>query len=58
MICHQVFGWVRSHGNDVQVHVRVTIPARPNKEEVQLVEKLRDLHEAASKRPSFGGFKF
>ena len=39
-----------------QVHVRVSIPQRPSKEEVQLVEQLRDT--VKDKKPGFAGFKF
>lgn len=38
--------------------MRVSIPTRPSKEETQLVEKLKEVQQTASKRPSFGGFKF
>ena len=42
----------------LQVHVNVSIPARPSKEETQLVEKLREVQAEQSKRPSFGKWKF
>lgn len=42
----------------VQVHVRVNIPTKPGKEEVKLVEELRDVVKSNAKRPGFAGFKF
>ena len=39
---------------DHLVHVTVVIPQRPSKEEIQLIEQIRDLAEKKSKSGIFG----
>lgn len=41
-----------------QVHVRVNIPTRPSKDEIQLVEKLREAQVESAKRPRIGKWQF
>ena len=54
IILHPFDCIVKELATGLQVHVRVSIPARPSKDEIALVEKLKEVHADAAKRPSFG----